>query len=976
MRKTGICFKEWLRLAESVDANMGEWIKVLVHYAKPEERRILDSLVGSGLLRTVEGKAGEYELQQNYDAIVKAVLKEKRKENMNWLAFALGYLSVKAFRREDLEMAVDQLERMKSSGEVTRAEIGSLGWMRLGASMQDRIADYKRRSSQLSKTQSRKMAKRGEISPDDAHLIKHVASEGDMDLYYLPSVSKAEDVDGRQRLLCKYGRDTQWCTAAPGGTYHNYYSGVGIFILHSGGRPKYQFVDCGDVPERHEEDDEEEESIAQFMDVNDQKVTSLSPKEQKFLSRQANISCYDLAPDGFEDMAEFDSSSDERVRASSGSVAAKVLSMAGNRVGEVAARLGPALSRMSKSEVYWLTKSDSWNSAFADSILDVLGGSLRDIVGKEERNDSGLRPLMVAAISSSTDPASKIRPIAGLIEAKDMEEIFKNKPKDGDGILKSILGAKKQLKEREAEKIVSLASDVKGMLVAMGGEVVKLFSGNPPAIQTSKLWSREDGSRDDLSRFIEDNLADLPPNAVYWAIFSSSDKESTAKRMLSAGLDDERIKILFGIPEIAHLADDSHIRRITKSRNKRGGDLGLAALANKHGKSEGDERLKNVIRFLNNSDDLEGHEVMAAVTRANQKGQSDRLVELMPQEIIDLISLDDMKKSADEAEESCLPSWASPNSKEREGCDKGRPLVAVMKKTRLNFPMDYLRFMKKGRERDELIADKIKGSDWKGSMTAMDLADDKDFMADRVLKERGEKVTPGEIASILANSKDKGRFIKKIGDKINLLSSKYERPHENFISSLEENDDWMDWLTATGGASETIGELLKIYKKPLGVRSIYNIASSSDNPREIVRSMSGVIRGMDVESYGRLKKMSLKDRTGSKDELTALLDDARHGDLGEGDIVVAEKHPWAYATTVPDEKQNRFVGKRVDIPMNGNDGKMRYKVVGLDGDDIMISITEPVQTRAEGEYRFVDVTPEWVFKSARKYFARPSTTHG
>jgi hypothetical protein len=970
----GLSFAEWLVIAEGVDANIGDWIKAIVQYARPEEKKTVDTLVDAGFLRM--GKAGEYELRQDYESIVKAVLKEKRKEDMNWLAFSLGYLSVKAFRREDLEMAVDQLERMKSSGELPRADIGRLGWMQIGASMQDRIADYKRKSSQLSKTKSRKMAERGEISPADAHLIRHVAKEGEFDLYYLPSVSKPEDIEGRQRLLCKYGKDTQWCTAAPGGTYHKYYSGVGIFILHSGGKPKYQFVDCGDVPERErdedEDDHEEEDGIAQFMDVNDNSVTSLSPREQKFLSRQANISCYDLAPDGFEDMADFDSSSDERVRASSGSVVAQILSVAGDRIKDVVARLGPALSKMNKSQVYWLTKSESWSPSLADSVLDALGGSLRGVVSREEQGDSGMRLLMAAALSLSSDPASKVKPLAGLIGEQDIEEIFKSKPKDGDGILKSIVVAKKQLKEREVEKIVSLASDVKGMLTALGGEVVKLFSGNPPPIQTSKLLRRKDGSLNGLSRFIEDNVADLPPNAAYWAVFSSPDREATAKRMLSAGLDDERIKILFSIPEVAHLADDSHIRRITKSRSKKEGDWeGLAALANRHGNSKGDERLKSIVRFLKNSDELEGHEVMSAVIRANQDGQSERLVELLPQEIIDLMSLDDINKLADEAEQSCRPSWASPNSKEREGCYKGRPLVAVMKRTRLNFPMDYARFMKRGAERDGIIAEKIKSSDWKGSMMAMNLADDKDLVAELILRERGEKIAPGEIASIIANSKDKIKFIKSIGDKINLLSSKYERPYD-FSSALGDGDDWMDWLTSIRSSSEIIGELLRIYKKPLGVKSTYNIISKSANPGEIVRSMSDAIRGMDAESYGQLKKMSLEDGNGNK-ELMALIDDARHGDIEEGDTVVPEKHPRSYISTVPDEKQKILVGKQVYMPMESKDGKgvkMRYKVVGLDGGNIMVSFTEPSQVQLEGGYR-VEVTPEWVFKSERKYFARP-----
>lgn len=60
----GLSFSEWLVIAEGVDASIGEWLKALAHYARPEERRTLDSLIDAGLLRMVEGKSGEYELRQ------------------------------------------------------------------------------------------------------------------------------------------------------------------------------------------------------------------------------------------------------------------------------------------------------------------------------------------------------------------------------------------------------------------------------------------------------------------------------------------------------------------------------------------------------------------------------------------------------------------------------------------------------------------------------------------------------------------------------------------------------------------------------------------------------------------------------------------------------------------------------------------------------------------------------------------------
>jgi ankyrin repeat protein len=52
--------------------------------------------------------------------------------------------------------------------------------------------------------------------------------------------------------LCKYGKDTNWCTASASGTFHAIYADRNIYIVHIDDKPAYQFMDCseGDTDNR------------------------------------------------------------------------------------------------------------------------------------------------------------------------------------------------------------------------------------------------------------------------------------------------------------------------------------------------------------------------------------------------------------------------------------------------------------------------------------------------------------------------------------------------------------------------------------------------------------------------------------------------------------------------------------------------------------------------------------------------------
>lgn len=293
-------FKEWLLLKESIEQNLEGWLGDIIRYAKPQEKAVLDNLSrGRNISINPPSVGAPYR-----DHIV-SVLKEKRLEDANWLAFSLGYLSAKKFRREDLEMAVDVAKRLISSGELPKREIGTKGWMITGRDIQERVEEFIKTSQSLSNRAQRKLRKTGNTSTDDERLIKVVAEEGRKRLYLVaamnPDLQKDKELwnaelNARHRILCKYGKETSWCTANADGSYHSHYKFNNIYIVHLEGKPTYQFVDCNDK-DNH-----------QFMDESDNEVTSLSVSMNNFLSSHANIDCYEMSQDGFEDLEEYLSS--------------------------------------------------------------------------------------------------------------------------------------------------------------------------------------------------------------------------------------------------------------------------------------------------------------------------------------------------------------------------------------------------------------------------------------------------------------------------------------------------------------------------------------------------------------------------------------------------------------------------------------------------------------------------------------------
>lgn len=317
-------FKEWLLLNENIEANIDDWLKAIVKYAKPNERDMLYHLGISPDSTPEQSQAGDivHEFKNRlirWKYIIIRVLGKKHLENFKWLSFSIGYLVAKTFHEEDLELAIDVTKRRIDNRELLKSEIEQKGWMTIGREAQKYVTEYLRAQQELSNRQKLKLKKSGDSLEEDESLIKLLANEGDLKLYYLPKViDKSKDVEqnynqlvtnksqieGRKRILCKYGKGTDWCTANPTGEYDRYYANNDIYIVHENDVPKYQFTSCltGGSP--------------QFMDVKDNYVTDMELKVKELLEKHVlkETNCYDFKII-FPDIESYKKNKDRRVSA-------------------------------------------------------------------------------------------------------------------------------------------------------------------------------------------------------------------------------------------------------------------------------------------------------------------------------------------------------------------------------------------------------------------------------------------------------------------------------------------------------------------------------------------------------------------------------------------------------------------------------------------------------------------------------------
>ena len=190
--------------------------------------------------------------------------------------------------------------------------------MEIGKEAQTHVTEYLRSQQELSNRQKLKLKKSGDTLEEDDDLIKLIANENDLKLYYLPKVidksnteqnykqleTNKTQIEGRKRILCKYGKGTDWCTANPSGEYDRYYAVNDIYIVHENDIPKYQFTSCltGGSP--------------QFMDVKDNHVTDMELKVKELLEKHVlkETNCYDFKII-FPDIESYKKNKDRKVSA-------------------------------------------------------------------------------------------------------------------------------------------------------------------------------------------------------------------------------------------------------------------------------------------------------------------------------------------------------------------------------------------------------------------------------------------------------------------------------------------------------------------------------------------------------------------------------------------------------------------------------------------------------------------------------------
>lgn len=255
-------FKEWLLLSESIEVNFDTFIEDIKNYAQPNELE----------LKTIQ--VNDKQKQLIIDALKKA-----NQEKQEYLKYLLGFLKNKPNALpEDLDRSLDAIKWAITTNKLNKRQIATDGWYNTGKNSNELIKQRDAEASQPSKRQEKRELKSGQAQD----LTPIIVSEP-YKIYFIPKIKddriktedelndfvKTQPSKDRHKLLCKYGKDTGWCTASPTGTYHGAYAHRDIYIVHENDKPLYQFSGCIHGVDKKDDDD------CQFMDTNDHPATQI-----------------------------------------------------------------------------------------------------------------------------------------------------------------------------------------------------------------------------------------------------------------------------------------------------------------------------------------------------------------------------------------------------------------------------------------------------------------------------------------------------------------------------------------------------------------------------------------------------------------------------------------------------------------------------------------------------------------------------
>jgi len=254
-----INFREYFYLYESIDQNFDQWLVDLKKNARPDESEI-------------KTYSGHMSLERDW---IERTLKSKNVENKQYMKYLIGVSTTpQSSHIEDYERAVDTLKWFIQTNRLTRAQVEADGWFNTGKRATELTREKDQILNPASKTKEKKEKKLG-IAEDISPLFQ----SGNIKIYFSPKATNEKsnfekikedaekpEMKARHKILCKYGKDTNWCTASPTGTSHVMYADRNIYIVHIDDKPAYQFMDCseGDTDNR-----------CQFHDANNASAISI-----------------------------------------------------------------------------------------------------------------------------------------------------------------------------------------------------------------------------------------------------------------------------------------------------------------------------------------------------------------------------------------------------------------------------------------------------------------------------------------------------------------------------------------------------------------------------------------------------------------------------------------------------------------------------------------------------------------------------
>jgi hypothetical protein len=281
-----LLFKQFISVNESVEENFDDWLQSIKSYAKPNEHEIK-----------------EWNPSEQQKKMIISSLKKAKKEGQDYMKFLAGVLSTRPDAlEEDLDAAMSILNRSLSTIDsatgkpiLTRQEAAAKGFYNIGKSALGEL-DQKLQKP-VSKRQELLAKKRGE-----ADTLTPIYSKDGIMIYHIPPLKNKTDESAlkrQHRLYCKYGANTQWCTAKPSWDVFKNYVGNNIYIIHKDGNPVYQYVDVRDKKNH------------QFRDVDDNKAKLIPSEIYEVLQDPAinpTVSGYTLTKE--LNQSEFDDLSD------------------------------------------------------------------------------------------------------------------------------------------------------------------------------------------------------------------------------------------------------------------------------------------------------------------------------------------------------------------------------------------------------------------------------------------------------------------------------------------------------------------------------------------------------------------------------------------------------------------------------------------------------------------------------------------